>query len=1042
MEAPRSGLAAIWYLGLLGSLARVAGTHYRYLWRGCYPCHLGQAGYPVSAGNPRPDVDECQVHNGGCQHRCVNTPGSYFCECKPGFRLHTDGRTCLAINSCAVGNGGCQHNCIQLTVTQHRCQCRPEFQLQEDGRRCVRRNPCADRNGGCMHRCRALRGVAHCECHTGYQLAADRKACEDVDECAVGLAQCAHGCLNTHGSFKCVCNAGYELGADGRQCYRIEMEIVNSCEADNGGCSHGCSHSSAGPVCTCPRGYELDEDQRTCIDVDDCAASPCCQQVCTNSPGGYECSCYAGYRLGADGCGCEDVDECASSRGGCEHRCANLPGSFQCSCEAGYRLDEDRRGCTSLELPELVLDGHLPLGRPPLHIAVLQDALPHLFQDDYVGAEEEEAEARGEHTLQEKFVCLDDTFGPDCSLTCDDCRNGGTCLPSLDGCDCPDGWTGLICNETCPLDTFGKNCSLSCSCQNGGTCDPVTGACRCPPGVSGVRCEDGCPKGFYGKHCRKKCHCANRGRCHRLYGACLCDPGLYGRFCHLACPPWAFGPGCSEECKCEQQNTRACDKRDGSCACKAGFGGERCQDGELLRGQAGPGLGDSSTGQSTPALGPQPGQYLSVCWSPHCSDFIVPHGPHPVLQPCCPPGSAGAPCPGPPPGTPPSLPVFPYCPRCREIGDWPDAAGVCGQSEGQADGRLHCPPLPPAHGGFPSGSGLPSCLCRLEISSSVHLITCTSAPCAPSCGHPHCTASPAAGRAQESGCRGLGHGLAPHSHPSKSWADPHTPAAARLPAGPPGRWRCCFCNNEWGFRSHRHPLPCGWAWLDPRQVTCGVSCWLEPWLHPAQPEDPAPRGRIGCLDEGPHTRVCAWAAHIGQRLSQAQACSCTPGPSSTSRPCNQSCPRPLHSAGTSCLVTGLLRPGWGCQHSCGGGGGCLVIPQTEGAARGPHPTAHHAHSLPCSCSLAPRGWGSSLCSPPRVNALLWALPRPAITHGPEPPTLGSHGRCDCCPGLGLTGRAWCTQCLGACCSFPGPVNPVAEGSETWLPRSSGGGPGS
>lgn len=41
------------------------------------------------------DVDECQVHNGGCQHRCVNTLGSYYCECRPGFRLHTDGRTCL-----------------------------------------------------------------------------------------------------------------------------------------------------------------------------------------------------------------------------------------------------------------------------------------------------------------------------------------------------------------------------------------------------------------------------------------------------------------------------------------------------------------------------------------------------------------------------------------------------------------------------------------------------------------------------------------------------------------------------------------------------------------------------------------------------------------------------------------------------------------------------------------------------------------------------------------------------------------------------------
>lgn len=48
-------------------------------------------------------------------------------------------------------------------------------------------------------------------------------------------------------------------------------------------------------------------------DVDDCADSPCCQQVCTNSPGGYECGCYAGYRLSTDGCGCEG--ECQPAGG-------------------------------------------------------------------------------------------------------------------------------------------------------------------------------------------------------------------------------------------------------------------------------------------------------------------------------------------------------------------------------------------------------------------------------------------------------------------------------------------------------------------------------------------------------------------------------------------------------------------------------------------------------------------------------------------------------------------------------------------------------
>lgn len=45
-------------------------------------------------------------------------------------------------------------------------------------------------------------------------------------------------------------------------------------------------------------------------------------------------------------------------------------------------------------------------------------------------------------------VCLDDTFGNDCSLTCDDCSNGGKCNPWKSGCDCPDGWIGIVCNQS------------------------------------------------------------------------------------------------------------------------------------------------------------------------------------------------------------------------------------------------------------------------------------------------------------------------------------------------------------------------------------------------------------------------------------------------------------------------------------------------------------------------------------------------------------------------------------------------------------------
>ncbi|KAM8704028.1 hypothetical protein ACLKA7_008618 [Drosophila subpalustris] len=40
------------------------------------------------------DVDECAVNNGGCQHRCLNTYGSYQCSCRNGYTLHKNGHNC------------------------------------------------------------------------------------------------------------------------------------------------------------------------------------------------------------------------------------------------------------------------------------------------------------------------------------------------------------------------------------------------------------------------------------------------------------------------------------------------------------------------------------------------------------------------------------------------------------------------------------------------------------------------------------------------------------------------------------------------------------------------------------------------------------------------------------------------------------------------------------------------------------------------------------------------------------------------------------
>ncbi|KAL3278791.1 hypothetical protein HHI36_016314 [Cryptolaemus montrouzieri] len=47
------------------------------------------------------DKDECSSNNGGCQHDCINSLGSYICTCHSGFILDENGRDCK--------EGGCKY---------------------------------------------------------------------------------------------------------------------------------------------------------------------------------------------------------------------------------------------------------------------------------------------------------------------------------------------------------------------------------------------------------------------------------------------------------------------------------------------------------------------------------------------------------------------------------------------------------------------------------------------------------------------------------------------------------------------------------------------------------------------------------------------------------------------------------------------------------------------------------------------------------------------------------------------------------------------
>lgn len=41
-----------------------------------------------------------------------------------------------AVNSCSVNKGGCEQDCVQLGEDRYKCQCRPGYQLKRDARSC------------------------------------------------------------------------------------------------------------------------------------------------------------------------------------------------------------------------------------------------------------------------------------------------------------------------------------------------------------------------------------------------------------------------------------------------------------------------------------------------------------------------------------------------------------------------------------------------------------------------------------------------------------------------------------------------------------------------------------------------------------------------------------------------------------------------------------------------------------------------------------------------------------------------------------------
>ncbi|XP_042536446.1 epidermal growth factor-like protein 6 [Dipodomys spectabilis] len=159
------------------------------------------------------DVNECGVKARPCQHRCVNTHGSYKCFCLSGYMLMPDA-TCMNSRTCARIN--CQYGC-EDTEEGPRCLC-PSLglRLAPNGRICLDVDECSSGKAACPRnrRCVNTFGSYYCKCHIGFELKyiSGRYDCVDINECAVNTHTCSlhANCLNTQGSFKCKCKQGYK----------------------------------------------------------------------------------------------------------------------------------------------------------------------------------------------------------------------------------------------------------------------------------------------------------------------------------------------------------------------------------------------------------------------------------------------------------------------------------------------------------------------------------------------------------------------------------------------------------------------------------------------------------------------------------------------------------------------------------------------------------------------------------------------------------------------------------------------------------------
>ncbi|KAH9496283.1 Dorsal-ventral patterning tolloid-like protein 1 [Bulinus truncatus] len=524
------------------------------------------------------DIDECSsgMVYCGLRYDCINTPGSYRCQCNDDSELD--------------GFGNCVYKgCVKnLTQTSGVIKS-PNYPSKYDSSSNCRWTITVPVNYVIKLNFTSLQ----LECNYDYVTVYDGLYTSSPQlgrYCALPngtlLQSSANTLLITFTSDTSVEYTGFRVTYNATGCppfrYLSDCSGVCNCSQEN---ALGCNMRTG--QCQCRSGYGL----TNCSDIDECRDASICPQFsrCINLNGSYRCDCYEGLQMSYTGvCIVNSSSQCTNRN--CSNICAKVTENNaiteKCYCPKGRKLNGNIcEECSNFTFGE------------NCQSSCSCNNGTAWYCDPVSG----QCQCRSGWGSANCSVDVDE-----CSFGGNTCGSNGTCIntPGSYRCQCVEGYElnamGTFCTYNC-VKNFTQNSGVIKSPNYPSNYDPYNN-CRWLITVAEdsivtlnfsvlktecyydyVTVYDGsnASSPLLGRFCEKPLNSLRSTNNTMLVtftsDAIIQFAGFMATFNATGCPPFKYlPPQCNGTCNCVQGNSRHCNMLTGQCVCKTGWTGPDC----------------------------------------------------------------------------------------------------------------------------------------------------------------------------------------------------------------------------------------------------------------------------------------------------------------------------------------------------------------------------------------------------------------------------------------------------------------------------------